>query len=501
MDIWSILLHLFSPLTLLLTTLGTLLGIALGAAPGLNGPIGVALLLPLTYGLEPADGLLMLGGIYMGSSYGGSISAILLNCPGSGEATCTALDGYPLARQGRPKAALYFSIIASSLGGFMGVLVLVFLTPVLAGFALKFGPSEMLVVALAGLTVVGGLSGKKMNRAMFAAAFGVLLSHIGPSVTMGGYRFIFGVRELRGGISLIPLVVGLFAVTEMVSLLSPQAPEMLKLGKEDFTLGQGIRETFKHLHTLVHCTALGIGIGILPGTGGAVASFVSYGEAKRISKHPEKFGDGAPDGIIGPEAANNAAVGGSLVPLLALGIPGSATAAIMYGALTIHNLIPGPGLMKDSPEIAYTFMLGMLLTVVIMFLCGAYGVRWFAKVLQIPPVYLAASVLVLTTIGVYSIRNSVFDLTLTFVFGALGIAFRRLNIPVAPILLGHILGPLISQNLGRCVILAAAEGSSLAGYVLVRPISVVLLAVLALLFYSNFKTAFRRTRSADKDVS
>ena len=492
MHILQVLHNLASLQTLVLTTFGTLLGIALGAAPGLNGPIGVALLLPLTYGLEPADGLLMLGGIYMGSTYGGSISAILLNCPGTGEASCTALDGYPMARQGRPRAALLFSIVSSSFGGLLGVAALIFLTPVLARIALKFGPPEMLAVALAGLSIVGSLSGKRLGRAMFAVAFGVLLSLVGPNITGGGFRFTMGIRDMRGGISLIPVVVGLFAITEMAMLLAPQAQNILTFKEEKTSVWSAIRETFSHYRTLIWCSLLGLGIGILPGTGGAVAAFVSYGEARRTAKNPEQFGNGAPEGIIGPESANNAAVGGSLVPLLALGIPGSATAAIIYGALTIHNLIPGPSLLVDNAEIAYTFMLGMLLTVFVMFLCGVYGVRLFAAVLKVPQVYLVSAVLVFTTIGVYSVRNSFFDLVLCFVFGALGIVFRKVGVPAAPILLGHILGPLVVENLSRCFTLAKAQGSSLPAYILMRPISLVMLGVLALLLYTNFKTFLKK---------
>ncbi|MCL2000755.1 MAG: tripartite tricarboxylate transporter permease [Planctomycetes bacterium] len=496
MEILPILQHVFSLQTLILTTFGTLLGIALGAAPGLNGPIGVALLLPLTYNLDPADGLLMLGGIYMGATYGGSISAILLNCPGTGEATCTALDGYPLARQGRAKAALYFSINASSIGGIAGVAALIFLTPWLAGIALKFGPPEMLVVALSGLTIVGGLSGKKPGRAMFAAAFGVLLSMVGADITAGGYRFTFGFRDMRSGVSLIPIVVGLFAITEMIMLLVPQERSMLQLREEKISLWQAVKETLSYWKILIRSTLLGLYIGILPGTGGAVAAFVAYGEAKRVSKHPEKFGQGAPEGVIGPEAANNAAVGGSLIPLLALGIPGSATAAIIYGALTIHNLIPGPNLMLNNPHTVYTFTIGMLLIVVVMFVCGAFGVKLFATVLRIPDIYLASAVLVFTTIGVYSVRNNLFDLLLAYVFGILGIFFRKLSIPPAPLLLGHILGPLVEENLARCVILAGAQGSSLAGYVLMRPISGITLAICGFLAYTNFKHLFQKKKAA-----
>lgn len=482
-----VLAHIFSMQTLVLTTFGTLLGIALGAAPGLSGPIGVALLLPLTYGFDPADGLLMLGGIYMGSTYGGSIASILLNCPGTGEASCTALDGYPMARQGKAKAALYCSVIASSFGGLVGVLALIFLTPLLAGAALRFGPPEMLLVAMTGLTIVGGFSGKKLSRAMFALCLGVLLSLVGSDIAGGGYRFTFGIRELRAGITLIPLVVGLFAITEMIVLLVPPARSTLALKEERYSLLAGLRETWRYAGTLIKSTLIGIGIGILPGTGGAVAAFVAYGEARRSSRHPGKFGNGTPEGIIAPESANNAAVGGSLVPLLALGIPGSASAAIIYGALTIHDIIPGPGLLIHSADTAYTFMLGMLLTVVIMFVCGILGVRLIANVLKLPPAYLISSVLVLTSIGVYSMRNSLFDLMLAFVFGMLGLLFRKLDVPPAPVLLGHILGPLVVENFRRSLVLAGAQGSTIGEFILMRPLALALFVVFLCMLYANFK--------------
>ncbi len=487
-SILPIISHIFSLGTLGLTIFGTLLGIVLGAAPGLNGPIGVALLLPLTYGLDPADGLLMLGGIYMGSTYGGSIASILLNCPGTGEASCTALDGYPMAKQGHPRAALLYSINASTFGGFIGTLALLFLTPVLANIALKFGPPEMLIVAIAGLSIVGGLSGSGLAKAMFAVTFGVLISLVGPDITGGGYNFTFGIRDMRGGIGLIPLVVGFFAVTEMLSMIKAQEETVTEIqNDEKISLLTSILNMCSHWYILIKSTLLGVAIGILPGTGGAVSAFVAYGEAKRSSPEKDKFGQGAMDGIIAPEAANNAAVGGSLVPLLALGIPGSATAAIIYGALTIHSLIPGPNLLKDSAEIAYTFMGGMVVTVFIMFICGVLGVKLFAKVLRVPAIYLISTVLVFTTIGVYSMRNSIFDLVLTFVFGLLGLLFRKISIPPAPILLGSILGPLIIDNLSRCLVIAKAQGSNIFYFMLTRPFSAVLLVALIAIVLSNIK--------------
>lgn len=487
-------LELLNAHSVLLATAGTILGIILGAIPGLNGPVGVAILLPLTYSMEPANGLILLGGIYMGSTFGGSVSSILLNCPGTGEASCTALDGYPMTRKGRAKEALYYSILSSSIGGLAGVLALLFFTPILAKFALKFGPPEMFMLTLAGLTIVGSLSGKSLSKGFYAVVLGLLISMVGVDLTTGGFRFTMGVKELRAGIPLIPLVVGLFAVTEMAILAGAKSQSFIDVELRNISPLAVLKSIFSRTALLIKACLLGVGIGILPGTGGAVSAFVCYGEAKRSSKDPDSFGKGNPEGIIAAESSNNGAVGGALIPLLALGIPGSATAAIMYGALTIHGLIPGPKLLTDNPEIAYVFMCGMLLTVIVMFVSGLTCVGLFAKVLKVGTKYIIPVVLVFSAIGVYSVRNSMFDVGVMVLFGALGLLFRKTGIPAAPILLGHILGPLLERNLTRTITLAGASDHNFLTFILSRPISAALGALFLILVYSNFKKVFKPAR-------
>lgn len=491
MTLIDIILRLLSVDTILLAAAGTFGGIVLGAIPGLNGPIGVAILLPVTFGMDPANGLLMLGGIYMGSTFGGSISAILLNSPGTGEASCTALDGYPLTQQGRAKEALFYSLLSSFAGGLLGVLALLFLTPVLAAFALRFGPPEIFMLGLAGLTIIGSLSGERLSKGFFAVSLGILISLVGTDSNTGQFRFTFNVNELRAGINLIPLVVGFFAISEMILLTRAGSGSFVDAPMRGASLAAVARDILRRGALLLRSALLGIGIGILPGTGGAVAAFVGYGEAKRISRAPETFGKGNPEGIIAAEAANNAAVGGSLIPLLALGIPGSATAAIMYGALTIQGLIPGPKLLTDYREIALIFMSGMLITVFVLLIVGLLSARVFSSILKIRVAYIVPAVIVFSAIGVYSVRNSLLDIVLMLLFGLIGILFKKLAIPPAPILLGMILGTMVELNLGRTLRLAEFADQSLALYLLSRPITAALMALVALLVVSNIRRGLR----------
>jgi len=486
--------QLFAVDTILLIIAGTLGGIILGAIPGLSGPIGVSILLPITFGMEPANGLLMLGGIYMGATFGGAVSAILLNSPGTGEATCTALDGYPMTKQGRGKEALYYSIYSSFIGGVFGVLALLFLTPILASFALKFGPPEIFMLGLAGLTIIGSLSGKKISMGIFAAAFGVLISFIGTDINTGQFRFTFGINNLKAGVNLIPLVVGFFAIAEMVSLSSTATGSYIGAPVKNIPFLQVVRDVWTHRFLVVKTSLLGVAIGILPGTGGAVAAFVGYGEAKRASKSKIPFGKGNPEGIIAAESANNAAVGGSLIPLLALGIPGSATSAILFGALTIHGLIPGPKLLTDYQQITYVFMSGMLLTVFIMLFAGIYCTRLFTYVLKVKVGFIIPAVIIFSTIGVYTVRNSMFDISLMLIFGLIGVLFKKLEIPAAPVLLGSILGPLVEQNFRRVLQFAEFDGTNPLFYLLSRPISSVLFLVVVGLIISNFRFVFRKNK-------
>jgi putative tricarboxylic transport membrane protein len=481
------LIAVFHPTSFLLVAIGTVAGVVFGALPGLSGPIGVALLLPFTFNLNPAAGLLMLGGLYMGSCYGGSITGILLNTPGTPEAAPTTLEGFPLAQQGRAKEALYYSILSCTVGGIIGVLTLLFFTPLLAKIALKFGPPEMFLIAMSGLAVVGSLTGREVYKGIFAAAFGVLISTVGPDIMTGTSRMTFGLWDLEGGIPLIPALIGLFAISEMLVQTGRKIDTIVNVPFENIKAMAVGRLLARKWGLLIRSSFLGTFIGILPGTGGAVSSFVAYAEAKRSSKNAALFGKGNVEGIIAAESSNNAAVGGSLVPLLSLGVPGSTTTAVMYGALTIHGLIPGPRLFVHNPDIVYTFMFGMLLTALIMGLIGIYGVPFFSSIIKIRLAYIIPIVLVLCLFGAYSIRNSLFDVFLAICFGLIGYLFRRTNIPPAPTVLGIILGPLAEENFRQVLVIAQAKGINPLLYSFTRPIAVVIFLLLMFLIFASFR--------------
>lgn len=485
---------LTNPSTLIYLTIGVAGGVVVGALPGLDGPIGVALLLPFTYGMDPATGLLMLCGLYMGSCYGGSISAILINTPGTAMAVCTALDGYPLTCQGRGKEALYYAIFSSTIGGFVGVVVLLLFTPSLSKIALRLGPPEMILVLMAGIFMVGTISGEDIFKGIFAGAFGILLGTIGFDVMRGVSRFSFGFYRLEAGLPLIPVIIGLFAISQMF-ILSMRVGGV-RLVDRELQKANPV-DIFNKLikNPLVFKSSIiGALIGVLPGAGASIASFFCYGEAKRSSKTPELYGKGCVEGIIASESANNAAVGGSMVPLLALGIPGSTTAAVLYGAILIHGIIPGPRIFINNPDFVYTFLIGMFFTVIVMFLLGVFGINLFIKALKIKLVYLVPSVIALCVFGSYSVRHSDFDILIAIIFGIIGVIFKRLEIPVAPVVLGLILGPLTEKNLRQTMIIARAAQTSLLEYFLGRPLFIGLFFALCLFIFSIIR-GLRRVKS------
>lgn len=490
--IWEVLISVFSPIGLLINLAGVVMGIIFGALPGLNGVVGVALLLPVTYGLSPEHGLIMLAGLYMGSTYGGSISAILLNCPGTGEAACTALNGSPLAKMGRAKEALSYSVLSSGVGGVFGIIVMMLFTPILSKVALKFGPPELFLVCLAGLAVVGSLMGKSIGKGFFSVAIGLLLSIVGMDAVSCNYRFTFGSMNLQSGLDLIPISVGLFAIAEMLDLMCNSAEvTIIQREMQNVRILKIVKDTGARWKIILKSSVIGTIIGILPGTGGAIASFISYGEAKRSSKEAHMFGKGAIDGIVAPESANNAAVGGSFVPLLSLGIPGSATSAIIFGALTVHGLIPGPKLFSEHTDIVYALMIGLLISTIFMVIIGLTGAGVFTNILKIKTTWIIPAVLIFSLFGAYSARNNVFDVLVAIVFGIIGLFFKRNQIPTAPAVLGMILGSMAEKNLRRTITIAAAKETSVISYILFRPISIVILVLLVLLIYGNMKTAIR----------
>lgn len=500
----SVLKDLFSLDALFLLVIGTAFGIVIGAIPGLGSGIGVSVLLPFTFAMNPLSGLLLLAGVFMGGAYGGAISGVLLNIPGTSEALCTTIEGYPMAKKGRGKEALYLAGISSTVGGLFGVLVLILLTPVLARAALKFGPPEMALVSLIGLTIVGSLSANKFLKGYFGAVFGMFLSMVGVDTVSGVTRFTFGVDALILGFKLVAVAgLGIVASREMMLAIKKAAlngrkardgtaekKEEIKLEKTSAL--QVAKNVFtKHKKTLIKSSVLGTFIGILPGAGAAISAFLAYGEARRKAKEP--FGDGNPEGIVAAESANNAAVGGSFVPMLALGIPGSPTCALIFGALTLHGITAGPRLFTDHANITYGFMFGLLLSVIIMGIIAVFGVPLFAKILAIKMEYIIPAVVGCIILGAFSLRNNMYDVFCAVVFGLIGILFNKIQIPQAPVFLGIILGPIIEKNIVTASVIAGAEGVSIFVYTLTRPLSIAIFLLGVLLMYTNIKSVRRES--------
>lgn len=463
----------WGPLLAIVT--GVVVGILVGAMPGLSPSMGVALLVPFTYSLSPTTGIILLVSIYLAASYGGSITAITINAPGTPSAVVTAFDGYPLTRQGRAGTALGVSLVSSTTGGLIGVLVLIFFSVPLAQLALKCHPAEYFALAVLGLTTVASLGGKHPLKAIAAAVFGLLLNTIGIDPISGISRFTFGMPALYDGFSLIPALIGLFAVGEILlqiesGLSSAQKEEQVA------TVWPSFAEYWKLKMTILRSSLIGAVIGIFPGAGATIASFISYDVSKRLSRSPERYGDGNPEGVAAAEAANSSSVGGALVPLLALGIPGSATTAVLIGALMIHDVVPGPRMFTTNPELIYSIFASLLLANAVLLVLGLLGCRAWIKVTHIPKQFLFPLILAVAVLGSYSVRFSMFDVIACLGFGALGWLFRRNEYPVAPIVLGMVLGAIVETNFRRAVLMG---GYSI---FITRPVSAIVLALAAVSF-------------------
>jgi putative tricarboxylic transport membrane protein len=465
-----------------LFAVGTVVGTIIGALPGLSAVSGVALMLPFTFSMEPARGLIMLAAVYMSAEYGGSISAILINTPGTSGAACTLLDGTPLTRKGQAQEALYTSLLAGTVGGAFGGLVLLFFTPILADLSLLLGPAEIFWVAVSGLALVASLSSGQIVKGLAGVVLGIALTTVGQDAISGDMRFTFDDYRLVAGIPLVPALLGLFAVASILGLLEnpgqPVAPLVLRRGALRFVMEKlgGMKLL------LLWSSVLGTIIGIIPGAGASISAFVAYGEAKRISKQPEEFGHGSYEGVAAPECANNAVVGGAMVPLLALGIPGSGSAAVMYGALTVHGILAGPRLFTERADVGYTFMVGLLSTVVAMLLFGLLTIRWSSLMVRVPNRFMVSGVLALSAIGTYGLRNSLFDVYVLIALGIAGYLLSKLDVPLVTIALGLVLGNLTEQSFQQAVMVGRVDAGSAWLYFLKRPAAVVLmLAALAVL--------------------
>ncbi len=482
-----------SPASLLVLVLGVGSGIMVGSLPGLTATMGVALLVPLTFGMPPIAALLMLVGVYVGAIYGGSISAILLRTPGTPAAAATILDGFALAQQGKAGKALATSTIASFVGGVVSALALTFIAPQLATFALRFSSPEYFALALLGLTIIASISGDSVVKGLIAGMFGLLLSIMGMDPLTGYARFTFDNINLLNGISFVPVLIGLFAVSE--ALLSVE--QILTKTTVDTKFSSQLlnwKEIRGISWTSIKSAIMGTFIGIIPGAGADIAAFVAYGEAKRSSKHPEKFGTGILEGIAAPEAGNNGVTGGAMVPLLTLGIPGDATTAVMLGALMMLGMRPGPMLFKENGDIVYAVFAGLLLANVFMLLYGLFGVKLFARILTVPRTLLTPIIFFLCIVGAYAINNSMFDVWVMMLFGVIGYIMQKLKFPISPIVLALILGPMAEGEFRRALMMSQGSLSIF----FTRPISAVLLVVTAL---SIIQTVIKQRKASKASVS
>jgi len=462
------------PQNILAMCLGGLWGLLAGALPGISTSMGVVLLLSFTYTLSPITAFCMLVAAYCGGITGGSITSILFGIPGEPSAVPTVIEGHALAKQGHAAFALWVFIIASILGGIFSVLVMMAATPLIANFALKFGPPEFFALTILGLSVVSSLSGGSLLKGFLSCFFGIFLATIGTDGITGGERFTFDTTILLGGINFVTAMVGMLAVSEI--LIEAEEPFKEYKGHVGY---RGLRAEMPTLavykenwfNLLIRSPIIGTIIGALPGAGATIASFLAYGEAARVSKEPEKFGHGAVDGLIAAECANNASTGGSMTILLSLGLPGSNTTAMMIAAFMIHGMQPGPLLLSTRPEIVYGIFVAMLLSNLFLLVLTIMTIRLFVELNRLPYSVFSAAIVILCVIGAFGLNNSMDDLYIMFLFGIIGYVMHKFDIPVAPAILGLVLGDMAELALRRSLLLSLGDPLILVS----RPISVVLL--------------------------
>lgn len=467
--------------------LGVTSGIAIGALPGLTATMGVAVLLPLTFGMSSEAAMALLLGVYVGAIYGGSISAILLRTPGTPAAAATVLDGNEMARHGEAARALGISAVASFIGGIVSTIVLITVAPLLAQFALRFSGPEYFALALFGLTIIASISGDQPIKGLLSGMLGLFIATIGLDPVTSYPRFTGKIVALYNGLSVIPVLIGLFALAEVFGQMEHIHEEDERLSLTSFThVGLSIRE-FWHLFPLMIKSALvGTIVGVIPGAGADIAAFVCYDQARRSSKNPDAFGTGIPEGIAAPEAGNNGVTGGAMVPLLTLGVPGDSVTAILLGALVIQGIQPGPLLFSEHASTVYTVFASLVVANLLMLFCGMLGVRLFCRVVEIPKKFIIPTIVVLSLVGAYAMNNSVFDVYVCLFFGVVGYFMQKVHMPSSPVILAIILGPMAESNLRRAVMMY--EGSY--SFLWTRPITVVFLL---LSFYSVW-SAYRHVK-------
>ncbi len=472
---------LTDPMVVLYSLIGVVCGVIIGALPGLGPSVGIAVLLPMCYGLDAVRALCMLCGIYYGAMYGGSITSILINTPGDSAAIMTTLDGYPLARKGQAGKALGMSCLASVIGGTVSVILFMSLAPVVSSFATKFGPSEYFALMVLGLTSIAGMTGKSPAKGFLAAFIGLFTAGIGIDLIFGSTKFVFGNVNLYSGIDFVPVAMGLFGVAEIVCNYKDNS---LVVDKESLKIKNLLPSRNEWKIVLPHIgrgTILGFIIGMLPGAGATIASFLSYDMAKRTSKRGSEFGTGVIEGVAAPECANNAASMGAMVPMLTLGVPGSGATAIMMGALMMLGLSPGPSFFVKEAHVAWGLVASMYLGNLILVCIGLGALSLFVRILNVKTSTLNALIFAFILMGAYALQNSMFTVGITLLFGVLGYFFKKVNVPAAPMVLALVLGAITETNLRQALIIDHNNFFA----VLTRPISAVILIIALLLAFGT----------------
>ena len=450
-----------SPLNILLMVLATAIGVSIGCLPGLSAAMGVALLLPVTFGMSPSTGLIVLGSIYCGAIFGGSISAILIHTPGTPASAATAIEGYQLTIRGKAAKALTVACFASFCGGLLSCISLYFFSPLLATLALQFKSPEYFWLSLFGLTIIAGVASKSMIKGLMSGVIGLLISTIGMDPMEGVERFMFGMSTLYNGIDTTCALIGLFSMSQILILAEKKIKERAESAKLNDRLGLSFAVIKRLSPTIIRSWLIGNIIGILPGAGASIASFMGYNEARNFSKHKEEFGKGSIDGVAGSEAANNAVTGGSLIPTLTLGIPGESVTAVLMGGLIIHGLQPGPELFTTYANMTYTFFAGFVIIQFMMLAIGLLGCKGFAQIAKLSDAILIPSIFVLCVVGSYAIHNNLVEVCIMFLFGILGYLARKFDLNPAAIVLGLILGPIGERGLRRSLMLNDGDPSIL----------------------------------------
>ncbi|WP_134698630.1 tripartite tricarboxylate transporter permease [Ammoniphilus sp. YIM 78166] len=468
---------IFDLSTIILIVVGVFLGLIFGSIPGLTATMAIAICLPITYGMPTSEGMALLMGLYIGGVSGGLIPAILMKLPGTPSSIATTFDGYPMAQKGQAGQAFSWAIISSFIGGLLAIIVLIMISPPLAKFAIKFGPFEYFAIAIFSLTLISSLSGDSIIKGVISGLLGITLAMVGSAPIDAFPRFTFGMSSLDAGFNLLPALIGLFAVSEILIMAeSKYKGSTTKISYKMKGIGISIKDFFGQTWNLIRSSFIGIAIGILPGIGGGTANLISYIAAKNQSKTPEKFGKGVPDGIVASESSNNAAIGGALVPLISLGIPGDTVTAMLLGGLVLHGLQPGPLLLKNNGDIVYAIFAALLIANVVMMIMMFSGMRAFVRLLSIPQNILLPIIMALCVVGAYGVNSRLFDVGALLFFGILGYVLLKFKFPLTPIILGFILGPIAETSLRRGLMLSQGDFTPF----LTKPIAAFFLAAAAL---------------------